>query len=182
MAQSAMITTMKRSIKVKISEYVLYFVIYSAVGALVETAFRFVTEGQLYGIHGILHFPILPIYGFGALLILLISNYVRKPIPLFIVATVLTSVLEFISSWIYEMIFGTKLWDYSEKHFNFEGRVSLDNSLGFGVVALLLVYELHPFVKKWIEKIPSVAIIILAVSIVAVLGIDLTLSFISKLA
>jgi uncharacterized membrane protein len=173
---------MKRSLPAMVSEYFLYFFIYSAVGAFVETAFRFVTEGQLYGIHGILHVPILPIYGFGALLIIWISRYVKKPIPLFVFATIFTSILEFISSWIYEMIFGTKLWDYSEKHFNFEGRVSLDNSLGFGVVALLLVYELHPFVKKWIEKIPSVAIIVLAASVLAVLGIDLTLSFISKLA
>lgn len=164
-----------------IARYIIYFFIYSAVGALMETLFRLVTEGHWYGIHGLLHIPILPIYGLGALVIIFIHSKIKKPIYLFLVATILTSVLEFISSWIYEMLFHHKLWDYSQKHFNIDGRVSLDNSIGFGAAALLLAYELHPFVKKWIERIPAILTIVLASLIIAVIGTDVIMSIVERL-
>jgi uncharacterized membrane protein len=172
---------MNRSIPTTIAQYIFYFLAYSAIGAVMETLFRLVTEGELYGINGILHIPILPIYGLGALVIIGIHNWVKKPIPLFIVATILTSVLEFISSWIFEMLFHTKLWDYSEKHFNIDGRVSLGNSVGFGAAAVLLVYELHPFIKKYVERIPSTVIVLLAVFIICVLGTDVAISITERL-
>lgn len=143
------------------SKYVIFFLIYSLLGAVVETLFRLVIDHQLYGIHGFLHLPLFPIYGFGAILIIkLLKPHVRHPIPLFITGALLASTLEFIGSWLIEVVFGDRIWDYGSMPFNLDGRVSLYSSIGFGLGAIVLVYFIHPRVEKLIGRLPKLPTIV----------------------
>lgn len=157
--------------------YIIYFLIYSFLGAVGETIFRLFTEQQLYGIQGFLYFPIMPIYGIGAILaILLLRKYRRHPVWLFIVGTVLASLLEFIVHWLIEVTFNIRIWDYSHKPFNLDGRIALVNSLAFGLATVVLVYLIHPFISSRIQKLKRRTVIVAATTTAVIIVTDTVLS------
>jgi uncharacterized membrane protein len=163
-------------------KYVLFFLVYSLLGAFIEALFRLITEHQLYGIHGFLHLPLFPIYGFGALLIIiLLRAHRRHPILLFVAGAIIATVLEFVGSWIIEVIFGDRIWDYSHVPLNFEGRINLYNSIGFGLGAVILVYFIHPVLEKIVSRIPKRFTIAIATVILVVLLTDFIISAIERL-
>lgn len=165
------------------SKYTIYFLIYSFVGAVGETLFRLITEQQLHGIHGYLNLPIMPIYGFGAILVIwLFKGRIRNPIIMAIVGAVFLSIFEFVSHWLIEATLGIRIWDYSHKLFNLDGRVSLDNSIAFGIAVPLLVYVMHPFVEKIVKKIPSRQAVVAAAVIFVIVFVDFVYSTITKLS
>jgi uncharacterized membrane protein len=163
-------------------KYVLYFLIYSLLGGVIEILYRLATEHQLYNVHGFLHLPLFPIYGFGALLIIkLLGTHVRHPIPLFVVGAVIATALEFVGHWLIEVIFGDRIWDYKNIPLNLEGRVNLYSSIGFGLAAVLLVHFIHPRVEKIVGLLPKRPLIALSVVILAVLLTDFIWSAIERL-
>jgi uncharacterized membrane protein len=156
-----------------VAKYILYFFIYSLLGAAIETLIRLVTEHELYGIHGFLHVPVFPIFGFGALLIvILLRKQIRHPIPLFVLGALLATSLEFLAHWVIEVVFGDRIWDYSSHPFNLDGRISLYASIGFGVGAVLLVHFLHPLVEKFVGHIYKQLRIYIATILLTILCID----------
>ena len=166
----------------RFGRYIWFFLIYSLLGAAVETLFRLVTEHHLYGIHGFLHLPIFPIYGIGALLIIiLLKGRVRHIVPLFFIGALVATGLEFIAHWLIEIVFNEKIWDYSNTPFNIDGRVSLISSIGFGVASVLLVHFIHPWLDKQFNRLPNRINIIVAVIVVLGLSIDIVSSIIERL-
>lgn len=135
--------------------YVLCLTIYSFIGWALETvlcsidAKKFVNRGFLNG-------PFCPIYGFGAILILLVLQpFAGNLLLLFLAGILLTSVLEYVTGYLLERIFSMKWWDYSGRFMNIKGRVCLANALAFGVLAVVLTWYIHPFVSFWLHKIPA---------------------------
>jgi len=166
----------------KLGQYTLFFLIYSFLGAIGETLFRLLTEHQLYGINGFLHLPIMPIYGFGAILIIaLLGSRIRHPLLLFGIGVLLTTILEFVSHWLIEAVLGVRIWDYSQKPLNLDGRVSLDTSIGFGVAALLLVYFIHPQISRVLKRLPKQTTMIAAAIVWVVVSADFISSVIERL-
>jgi uncharacterized membrane protein len=50
-------------------------------------------------------------------------------------------------------LFNTKWWDYSQYKFNIKGRVCLLNSLLFGILSLIGVRFIHPFLLHGMQNI-----------------------------
>jgi uncharacterized membrane protein len=166
-----------------VAQYIVLFLIYSIVGSIVEMLYRLITEHQLYGIHGFLHIPILPIYGFGAILIILLLEKIhRKPLLLFIVATILASLIEFVTHWLIEVLFHIKLWDYSGDPFNISGRIDLYSSVGFGLLAVLLVNVIHPFFRRVVKRMSMIVTTVAAGIIVVVILADTIISIIQRMS
>ena len=91
--------------------FIVVFFIYSVLGYFCEVVYcsvgqkRFVNRGFLYG-------PYLPIYGFGSLIVTVLLDPLSKwPVAVFILAFILTSCLEYFTSWLLEKFFSVKLWD-----------------------------------------------------------------------
>ena len=133
--------------------YIALFFVYAFLGWIMEEVKtypdykKFVNRGFLIG-------PILPIYGTGALLItLLINRFKGNVLLLFIFSLVLCSVVEYLTSYIMEKIFKTRWWDYSKRKFNINGRVCLFNMVAFGILGVLLIELINPFVMDIIYKI-----------------------------
>jgi uncharacterized membrane protein len=165
-----------------VPRYILLFVIYSLIGVVVEIVFGLVVDQRINGVaYGFLLLPIMPIYGFGAALVLFLRRYLRNPLTLFVGSVLVTTLLEFISHWLFQVLFGIQFWDYSNKVFNLEGRVSLDSSIAFGVAALLLVYVIHPWVQRLLVRIPKRLTVILASVAGVVLLIETASSVIKRL-
>lgn len=166
------------------SKLILLFTAYSFLGWVCETIWCSVGERKLVN-RGFLSGPWCPVYGFGALIILLFVLPLSKyPLVVFVLAVISTSVLEYFTGWLLETLFRTKWWDYSEKRFNIKGRVCLLNSTMFGLLGLLLVYIINPAVEAGIGKVPIDGQRLLASTLFVLFFFDLlkSLSAASKLA
>lgn len=156
-----------------IMEHIWYFIIYSSGGWLCECIYcgipakRFINRGFLWG-------PYCPIYGCGALLVLwFLTPFVDQPILIFLFGMLVTSLLEYVTSWGMECLFHTTWWDYSNRLFHINGRVCLRNSLLFGVMALIVMYWLHPIICTLIQAIPMVLFYALPLLYIALFSYDL---------
>lgn len=132
-----------------------YFIFYSIAGWLCEDIYvgigqkKFVNRGFLYG-------PYCPIYGFGALIVLYpLLALGNHPILVFLGGMILTSALEYFTSWLMETLFHEKWWDYSHYKYNLNGRICLLNSTLFGLMALVVVFIIQPYVEKLADSIPD---------------------------
>ena len=133
----------------------LYFLFYSFLGWGMETVYcsvlqrRFVMRGFLLG-------PICPIYGVGALLMILPLSFFKDNLVIFyIVATVTLSVWEYFVGWFLEVTTHMKYWDYSHFKFNIKGRITLWICLWWGVLAYFAVFHIHPWVEQLFSRIPK---------------------------
>ena len=154
--------------------FFLYFWIYSFLGWVVESTFCSINEHKLIN-RGFLSGPICPIYGFGALIVILsLTPFLSHPLFLFIDAVVLTSILEYFTSYAMEQLFHARWWDYSQHRFNLNGRICLATSLSFGGLSLFVMYVLHPGVVHLVSYLPQVAQIVISIIILLVFLVDLS--------
>jgi len=162
-------------------KYVCIFMVYSFLGWVYETILLTV-QNRKWENRGFLFGPICPIYGVGAVtIILLMALTQRHGIELrawqvFAVSVVGSAILEYFTSWGLEKLFHAKWWDYSNWPLNLQGRISLLTSLGFGLAGLLIVYCLAPFTARLIGGIPPLLTELFALLTTSVLMIDLTLT------
>lgn len=142
-----------KSSKDKVFEYITYFFVYSFLGWLIETIYAIFVHGHFVK-RGFLFGPLCPIYGFGAVILIMATKKLyKKPFLKFLIATVAFTLFEYIVSFLLEMLFGLRWWDYSNDFLNIQGRVSLPYSIFWGVIGLILLEKLHPYIQEKIQKI-----------------------------
>jgi uncharacterized membrane protein len=150
----------------------LYLAGYSFIGWIVEVLWVFAKSQHLEN-RGFLTGPFLPIYGIGAIvLILAVEPYVKNPFVVFVACVFVASALEYLSSLILEKLFHITLWDYHGRRFNLNGRICLENSLGFGALGLMLLYVLHPLISVALKALPQDAAIAIAWALIGILVVD----------
>ncbi|HAF84997.1 MAG TPA: hypothetical protein DCG32_01220 [Sphaerochaeta sp.] len=159
-------------------KYFLYFLIYAVIGYICEVSYCTIINKHLTN-RGFLHGPYLPIYGFGALLVVIPLMYFNaNPILVFFIAVLLTSSLEYMTSFFLEKIFKSKLWDYSKNFGNIHGRICLLNSTLFGMMGLAATYWLHPVLVRSVSYIPDGVLHSLSGMLLLGITIDATSSII----
>lgn len=166
---------------IAISVNIIYFFIYSFLGWVQEILYFLVTERRFRN-GGIVIAPLLPIYGIGALSILLfLQPYIHNPFLVFLLSAILASVIEYIGHYAMEKWFHVLLWDYKDKPFNLNGRICLENSLGFGILALFVVYVAHPFIASLVGIIPQKLAVLLAIILGVLFIIDVANAWMSMI-
>ena len=129
----------------------LLFIVYSILGWTMEMISCYIRTKKLVD-RGYLIGPYCPIYGFGAtLIVLLLEKYLNDPIILFIMAMLICSVLEYMTSYFMEKIFKARWWDYSNRKLNINGRICIENSIAFGLIGIALIYYINPFFEKIVD-------------------------------
>ena len=138
-----------------------------------ETGFSFYSLGH-FTKRGFLYGPLCPIYGWGALiLIIFFSTYKKHNLKLFIYSAVIFSVFEYLVSFGMEAMFSLKWWDYTEEVLNLNGRISIFYSFAWGIIAILFINFVYPFFKKKINLLLSKIPYKLQISVVHILFIIL---------
>lgn len=149
-----------------------YFLIFSFLGWLMETV-RVSLREKRYVNRGFAKGPYCPIYGFGMSFVIVFLSGIKDNIPLlFVCGMALTTALEYFTAYLLETIFNATWWDYSYKKFNIKGRICLDISLAWGVLSVIMIELVVPFLKKIIDKIPPIIGQVVVVILVAVLLVD----------
>ena len=163
-----------------IVKIIAYFIVYSFIGWLIESLYKSFLQKKWID-SGFLNGPICPIYGIGALIMyLFLNNYKMNLILVFILGVIILSIWEFLVGIFLEKAFNTKYWDYSNNKFNIKGRICLFNSLCWGVLAVIFIAFLHPFISSKIDLIPQ-NILIIAVSILSAYIVGDTIQSVVKL-
>lgn len=131
-----------------------WMLLYSVIGWIYESILCSVKNHRLIN-RGFLNGPYCPIYGSGALLIILVLGKLRNPVLLFLLGALLACSLEYVTSYLMEKLFHARWWDYSERKFQLGGRVCLLGAVVFGAFSVLLVLVLHPPVARMTAAIPD---------------------------
>lgn len=164
---------------------VLYFFIYAALGWILETIYCIVTLG-VFNKRGFLNGPLCPIYGFGAIMLIQsLKNIKTNTVGKFFIAMIAFTAFEYIVSVVLEELFGLRWWDYTNEVLNFQGRISLPYSIAWGIIGVIFVEKIHPFVESIVERCTVLIskkkqIVILYIFIVLII-IDFILSVIKYL-
>lgn len=142
--------------------YINCFWLYSILGYLLETICY--SHFKWSGESGVLYGPWTPLYGFGAIIIILTSQYIFKNFKknkfiklllIFLFNFCFLSLIELIGGLLIEKLFSTTWWDYSSHKYHIGKYVCLDMSLLWGLAAIILIYIIRPLMDKFIKKIPK---------------------------
>lgn len=138
---------------IQVLELATYFIIYSFLGWILESIFRSFCEKKIINT-GFLIGPICPIYGCGAIImILFLKNFPNSKILLFIMSIIFLSLWEYVVGVILEKLFKTKYWDYSDHKFNYKGRICLTNSIAWGFLGVFFIDFIHPFIVNLLKNV-----------------------------
>lgn len=165
--------------------YFIYFILFAFIGWLLETCFSFYALGH-FTKRGFLYGPLCPIYGWGALiLIMFLGRYRKNNLKLFIYAAIVFTAFEYLVSYGMEALFSLKWWDYTEEFMNLNGRVSIFYTFAWGIIAILFINFIYPFFKKklniLLSKIPYKVQVTIVYILFTVFITDTVLSCIKNL-
>lgn len=157
-----MIRNLKSSLGVERGmELLLFFFICSFAGWVWEAvAYWFSTYPHphiltlLTTYRGVLHGVWVPIYGVGALIVVLLKRRLGsvKTVVFFLWSALICGGIEYMTSWILEKLYHARWWDYSGQLFNLNGRVSLLSILFFGMAGVAVAYFFEPLFEKFVKK------------------------------
>ena len=160
-----------------IIQWLFFFYFYCFFGWVFESTFvsiksrHFVNRGFMRG-------PFLPIYGSGAIMMLLVSMPFQDNIILtYLAGCVGATALELVTGMTMEALFKVRYWDYSNQKFNYKGHICLSSTIAWGFLTILMTEFVHPAVEKAVFAIPGAVITGLTVVLSICITVDFTLSF-----
>lgn len=136
---------------------IILFFAYSFAGCIMECVVLSIERKQLVINRGFVrHLPFCIIYGFGALLgYALLRPFADNLVLLFLFGAVGATVFEYLVGNLQLRLFGSFWWNYDEKPFNYKGILCLESTIGWGVLAILVVRFLHGYIAGAIDAIPN---------------------------
>jgi len=160
-----------------IIQWLFFFYFYCFFGWIFESTYvslksrRFVNRGFMRG-------PFLPIYGSGAIMMLVVSMPFQDNIILtYLAGCVGATALELVTGIAMESLFKVRYWDYSNQRFNYKGHICLSSTVAWGFLTILMTEFVHRGVEKAVFVIPETVITVLTVVLSVYIVADFSLSF-----
>lgn len=162
-------------------QWILCFYIYCFIGWCWESAYVSAKKRQWIN-RGFMHGPFLPIYGSGAVMMLVASApYQDNLVLTFISGMIGATLLELVTGMLMEALFKVRYWDYSYKKFNYKGYICLGSSLAWGVFTILMTRFVHKPIDTFLSWLPPFATLIAVLALSSYIATDFTISFIGAL-
>ncbi len=154
------------------------FIIGSIFGCYMEQIQYYLHKGIWECRAGVIWGPFSEIYGVGAVLMYLISYQLKEksPLTIFFTATVSGSAFEYIARLFQELAFGSITWDYSKQPLNIGGRTSLKYGICWGLLGLIFIKWIFPFLDKYLERIRGKAAFVFTWVFILFMSVDLIFS------
>lgn len=160
-----------------IIQWVLFFYIYCFLGWIWETCYVSIRKRHFVN-RGFLHGPSLPLYGSGAILVLLVTIPVRQNLLLvYVLGMVFATALEYVTGMVMERMFHVRYWDYSNKPFNLNGHICLLCSLAWGIFAIIMIKIIHRPIETLVLLLSVEFVNLLVIIVTIIMAIDMTQSF-----
>jgi len=127
---------------------------------------------------GFLRGPFIPIYGCGAMTLVLVGTPLLKwPVAVFFAGMISASILEYFTGAAMEAIFKVRYWDYSDKPFNLNGHICLFTSVCWGGLSLAVDYVIHKPIVALTEHMTYKELVLIVTVVTVYFIVDCTLSF-----
>lgn len=133
------------------STWLFFFYFYCFLGWVWETCYVSVLKARWVN-RGFMRGPFLPIYGSGAIVVLIFTLPFRtNPGLVFIVGMISATILEYFTGAAMERLFHVRYWDYSNQHLNVNGHICLTSSLAWGAFSVILTLYGHTPVERLVS-------------------------------
>ena len=132
--------------------WIWYFLFYSALGFGLEVLYTWMTRGSKKDRKCLLFLPLCPVYGLGAVGILLLPEGVtQRPGLLLLAAGCIATGAEYLLGWFYQRFWRVSFWDYSALPFHLHGRVCLPFALAWGLLnfVMLMLEKYGGLGRRW---------------------------------
>lgn len=158
-------------------QWLFVFYTYCFLGWCFESAYVSLKSNKLIN-RGFMRGPFLPLYGSGAVMMLVVSMPFADHIVLtYIAGCVGATALEYITGVTMEALFKVRYWDYSNKRFNFQGQICLSSTLAWGFFTVLMTRVLHRPIDRFVLSVPDRVLYYATAVLTVYIVIDFTLSF-----
>lgn len=145
-----------------IDQWVIFFFIYCFIGWIWECSYVSIRTKKLTN-RGFMRGPVLPIYGFGAVLMVWVGlPLMAHPVIMFFVGLLCASTMEYFTGDIMQRLFKVRYWDYTGCLLNIKGHVCLKASLAWGTFTLLMNYFVHKPIERLVLGVSDNVIHVIA--------------------
>lgn len=159
------------------AQWLFFFYFYCFFGWCFESAFvsaksrHFVNRGFMRG-------PFLPLYGSGAVMMLIVSMPFQDNLWMtYIAGCIGATILEYVTGVTMEALFKVRYWDYSNQKFNFQGQICLSSTLAWGGLTILMTKAVHKPIEQLVFHIPMKILAPMVFLVTIYIVVDFTLSF-----
>ena len=125
-------------------------------GLAVETVYHLIVFGEYQDRSSTLWGPFSCIYGCGAVILTTCLNRLwrKSPVLIFLASALIGGAFEYFVSWFMEVTCGIRSWDYTGEWLSIGGRTSGQFMFFWGVLGLLWIKLILPWLLWLINKIP----------------------------
>lgn len=160
-----------------IIQWMFFFYLYCFMGWCVESAYVSLKNRKLTN-RGFMRGPFLPLYGSGAIMMLVVSMPFQDNIfMVYLAGCIGATVLEYVTGVTMEALFKVRYWDYSNNKFNFQGHICLGTTLAWGFLTILMTEVIHVPIEKFVLSISAPVLNAITYVMTAFICADFALSF-----
>lgn len=158
-------------------QWLFFFYFYCFAGWCIESTYVSIKNRKLTN-RGFMRGPFLPLYGSGAIMMLVVSMPFQDNIVMtYLAGCVGATVLEYVTGVVMEALFKVRYWDYSDNPLNFHGYICLGTTLAWGVLTILMTEVVHVPVEALVLSMPEQLLTVLTYVLTAGIFADFALSF-----
>lgn len=158
------------------SQWLFIFYLYCFVGWIWESLYVSTYSAKWVN-RGFMHGPFLPIYGSGAVSILLFTLHFKENVWLVaLVGMLAATILEYCTGAAMEKMFHVRYWDYSNEKLNLNGHICLKCSLCWAFFSVILTFYLHAPVERMVLAINSNLLDFFVFLLTVYISSDMTIS------
>lgn len=138
-----------------LTQWLLFFYFYCLIGWIWESCYVSLKQHKWIN-RGFLHGPFLPIYGCGAIFVLMITiPFTYSRVLVYLIGMLSATALEYVAGVLTHKLFHVRYWDYSYRRIQFQGHICLVSSLGWGVFSVLMDFVAHPAIASVLLRLPE---------------------------
>lgn len=157
--------------------YLMFLIIYSLLGYIYEVFYQRVIFKKWVN-PGFLHGPYCLMSGIYSLIIIyLLNGYYNDPFVIFVFGTIISCLIEYYVSYLFEKIFKCKFWDYSGYKYNINGRICINKNILDGFLSLIIIYVFNPLLNYVIRYIDMLYLKYICICLMFIILIDFIFSF-----
>ncbi len=155
------------------STWLFFFYFYCFLGWVWETCYVSVLKARWVN-RGFMRGPFLPIYGSGAIVVLVFTLPFRtNAVLVFFAGMISATILEYFTGVAMEKLFHVRYWDYSNQRFNLNGYICVTSSLAWGGFSVVLTLYGHRLVEKMTMRINSNFLEVIVFLLTVYISIDM---------
>lgn len=130
----------------------------SIIGVLFEMFWCLLVEGHVESRAGMVYGPFNFLYGVGAVAMTLVLYRFRNRswVFAFFGGALSGTLVEYSFSWLQELLFRSRSWDYTGMPLNIDGRVCLLYSVMWGLLGIAWIKVIYPVVARLILLLPNI--------------------------